>query len=64
MAPRLPERLSHPHGAVSQERAAYPRTHEEELREADLARVVGGTDGRGSIDVGNDPQLKASPILF
>ena len=49
---------------TSTQETPSPTQASDELTAAALARVVGGTDGLGSIDVGNDPQLKATPILF
>jgi len=45
MQPLLQALLRRPHGAVSQGPAARPRADEEALREAELAQVVGGTEG-------------------
>ena len=45
MRPLRQAGLSRPHGAVSQELAARPKADEEALREAELAQVVGGTEG-------------------
>ena len=65
MRPRLQALLSRLHGAVSQGLAGPPRADEEALCEAELARVVGGTDGLPpGIGDGIDLEHKAAPILF